>query len=73
MKHQTPSESPTEAGDHRGVVLGISPHHPSIEEPLMMIVMMKIMKRRKVMKMMMLMMSLLYRGVQIEAGYRQAI
>ena len=24
MKHQTPSESPTGVGDHRGLVLGIS-------------------------------------------------
>ena len=28
MKHQTPSESPTGAGDHRGLVLGISPPPP---------------------------------------------
>ena len=60
MKHQTPSESPTGAGDHRGLVLGISPRHPSIEEPLMMIVMMKIMKMMKMIKMMTLMMSLLW-------------
>ena len=49
------------------------PRHPSIKEPLMMMVMMKIMKKTKMKKMMMLMMSLLYRGVQIEARYRQAI
>ena len=52
MKHQTPSESPTGAGDHRGLVLGISPRHPSIEEPLMMIVMMKMMKMMIIVKMM---------------------
>ena len=28
MKHQTPSESPTGVGDHRGLVLGISPPPP---------------------------------------------
>ena len=28
MKHQTPSESPTGVGDHRGFVLGISPPPP---------------------------------------------
>ena len=27
-KHQTPSESPTGVGDHRGLVLGISPPPP---------------------------------------------
>ena len=59
-KHQTPSESPTGTGDHRGLVLGISPRHPSIEEPLMMVVMMKM---TKMMKMMMLMMSLLWQAI----------
>ena len=28
MKHQTPSESPTGVGDHRGLALGISPPPP---------------------------------------------
>ena len=28
MKHQTPSESPTGVGEHRGLVLGISPPPP---------------------------------------------
>ena len=28
MKHQTPSESPTGASDHKGLVLGISPPPP---------------------------------------------
>ena len=48
MKHQTPSESPTGVGDHRGLVLGISPPPPEhIEEPLMMIGTLKIMKMMK--------------------------
>ena len=55
-KHQTPSESPTGVGDHRGLVLGISPPPPEhIEEPLTMIGTLKIMKMTQMMKMMKMM------------------
>ena len=70
MKHQTPSESPTGVGDHRVSFWASPPRHPSIEEPLVMIVKMKTMKMMTMM--MMLMMSLLWGGSRqaIEGGSR---